>query len=89
MAQDPTCRSNFSLDIVFSLGKFYTEQMFALVSMQLCKHTTSEASHALKSLRDIYTILNSECYKCARMRCHCASGLVVLRICLPQRERRL
>jgi len=32
----------------------------------------------LKGLSGIYTILNSECCKCARTRFHCAYGLVVL-----------
>jgi len=47
---------------------------------QLCRHTTSEA---VKGLCDLYAILILECYKCARMRFHCANRLVVLRICAP------
>jgi len=55
---------------VFPLRKFYTEQMFVLVRMQLrnhveCRHTTSEALQGL--LRNKYTILTLECCKCARM----------------------
>jgi len=38
------------------------------------------------ALCDIYTIWKLECCKCARMRFHCAGGLVVLRSCAPQRE---
>jgi len=44
------------------------------------KHTTSEAFQALKGLCDIYTILNLEYCKCAKMTFHCANGLVVLGI---------
>jgi len=43
---------------------------------QPCRCTTGEAFQAVKGLRDI---LNLQCCKCARMRFHCASGLVVLR----------
>jgi len=64
--------------------KFYTEQMFILVRMQMRNHadyrrTTSEAFQAVKSLYDIYTILNVGCCNCARMRFHCANDLLALR----------
>ena len=39
------------------------------------------------SMQYIYTLRNLESYKCARMRFHCANGLVVLRSSAPRRER--
>jgi len=65
---------------VVPLRKFYTEQMFVLVSMQLPdlrRHTISEAFQAVKNLCDIYTILNLKCCKCARLR----NDLVIRRSC--------
>jgi len=63
---------------VFPLRKFCTEQKFPLSDeyaiAQPCECTTGEALHGP---RGIYTILNSECCKCARMRFHCTNGLVV------------
>jgi len=51
---------------------------------QLCRHTaTSEGFQAFKRLCGIYTILNLECWKCARMKYHCANGLVVQLNCVP------
>jgi len=65
------------------LIKFYTEQMFVLMRMQLRNNvdTNSEAFQVLIGLCTIYTILNLECFKCAAMRFHCTNGLDVLRIC--------
>jgi len=58
---------------VIPLIKFYTEQMFVSVDMQFrnhCRHKTSEAFQVTKGQCLIYTILNLECCKCARMRFH-------------------
>jgi len=70
----------------FPLRKFCTEKIFVLERMQLRKrrHTASEAFKQC----NIYTILNFECFKCARMIFHCVDGLVVLRSCTPQRDQR-
>jgi len=48
---------------------------------QPCAHATGEALQALKVLCDIDTIWDLECCKCARMRFHCANGLMLLRNC--------
>jgi len=58
--------------------------MFVLVRMQLSNHVATQpvkAFQALQRLCDVYTIFYLECCKCARMRFHCANGLVLLRIC--------
>ena len=75
------------LVFVFPLRQFYTEQMFSFGERAItppCRHTTSAALKVY--LCDIYTIFNFECWKCARMRFHCANGLVVLCSCAPWRE---
>jgi len=71
---------------VFLLRKFCTEQMFLLVGMQLRNHV--DVTQTVKRFKHyksyaMYTMLNLECCMCARMRFHCANGLVVLRICAP------
>ena len=45
-------------------------------------HTNVEVFQVLQGLCKIFTILNLECCKCARMRFHCRNGLAVLRICV-------
>ena len=51
--------------------------------VQPCVHTTSEAFHVVKELRDVYTVWNFEC--CAKTRFNCANSLVALRSCAPQK----
>jgi len=76
-----------TLHAVFPLRKFYTERMFVLVRMQLRNHVDARAEKAFKALKwELYTILNLQCCKCVKMRFLCANRLVVLRICLPERE---
>jgi len=43
------------------------------------RYTVSEAFQAVKAVCDIYTVLNLECYKRARIRFQCANCLVILR----------
>ena len=63
---------------LFPLRKFYTEQIFVSVSMELRNHVGAQLVKHFK-LCDIYTISTLECCSCAKMRCLCAKGLVVLR----------
>ena len=73
---------------VFTLRKFYAEQMFVLVSMQLRNHENAhDQSSVLRgkwAVQYIYA-LNFECCKSARIRIHRANGLEVLRSCAPYR----
>jgi len=49
-----------------------------------CGHTTNKAFQTFQVLWYIHcTIINFGCCWCARMRFHCANGLLVLRICAP------
>jgi len=95
------CKDTFGLILVFlktvlftcrqcSLWKSYItlSKCFctARTVAQPCTHFNNEAFQALKGVCGIHTILNLECCKCARIRFHCANGLVVLRVCSPKRE---
>jgi len=61
--------------------------MFALASMQLHNRVDAQPTKRWKGYA-VYTILNLECCKCARMILHCANIPVLLRSCPPGREHR-
>jgi len=67
-----------------SLRKFYTKHIF-LVRTHSRNHVNTQPVKRCKRC-DIYTVSNLECCKCARMKLHCADGLVALRSCAPYRE---
>ena len=76
-----------SFQTVSLVRKFHTEQMFVLLGKQSCAtmqtHNQWSDSSGERAICDIYTILNLECCKSARIRFHCASALVVPRVCAP------
>jgi len=84
---------NFMCHRVFPLKKFYAEQMFVLLrtrQMRLCNHVDTQqwsVRNVKRDMRYIHTALNSECWKCARMRKHFANCLVVLRTCAVAHHR--
>ena len=56
---------------------------WAYAIAQSCIHKTSEMFQSLNGVCDTYSyaVLNLDCWKCERIKSHCANCLVVLRSC--------
>jgi len=79
---------------MYTVSRLHSQAVYPLMFYYACNCATMQA-HSQRSvlsderLCDTYSILNSECCKCARMGFHCANGMVVaLCICAVAQLRR-